>query len=133
MWDHTYLQGIALDEPVGKNNGMIKGTRYFSCERKCGVLVKPKKASRLHDKYDVAVTRSGDGYGITIANPGKGNFISHIDSDGVMAMALKTLGARQNTDDGMQIMRTVYPAPANALHCTGGVWSSVGNAFVCAV
>jgi len=33
--------GIALDEPTGKNDGIVKGTRYFQCGANCGVIVRP--------------------------------------------------------------------------------------------
>jgi tubulin-folding cofactor B len=33
--------GIALDEPTGKNDGTVKGTRYFECGVNCGVIVRP--------------------------------------------------------------------------------------------
>ncbi len=33
--------GIQLDEPMGKNNGSVKGVSYFQCEDKFGIFVKP--------------------------------------------------------------------------------------------
>jgi len=33
--------GIELDKPLGKNNGTVKGTKYFTCGDKCGVFARP--------------------------------------------------------------------------------------------
>ncbi|KAI5245771.1 hypothetical protein E4T43_02987 [Aureobasidium subglaciale] len=35
--------GVALDEPTGKNDGTVKGTRYFQCGANCGVIVRPER------------------------------------------------------------------------------------------
>ena len=32
--------GVALDEPTGKNDGSVKGERYFQCERNQGAFVR---------------------------------------------------------------------------------------------
>lgn len=35
--------GVVLDEPTGKNDGEVKGTRYFTCKANCGVFVRPER------------------------------------------------------------------------------------------
>jgi len=37
--------GVELDEAVGKHSGTVNGNEYFSCGKKCGVLVDTKKVS----------------------------------------------------------------------------------------
>ncbi|EPT01114.1 hypothetical protein FOMPIDRAFT_70665 [Fomitopsis schrenkii] len=35
--------GIEYDEPMGKNNGSVKGDQYFECKPNFGVFVKPER------------------------------------------------------------------------------------------
>ncbi|CAH8821848.1 unnamed protein product, partial [Trichobilharzia szidati] len=39
--------GIILDEPKGKNNGTVKGKRYFTCEENFGIFVRPSQLTLL--------------------------------------------------------------------------------------
>lgn len=35
--------GITLDEPTGKNNGSVNGTKYFSCAPNSGVFLRAER------------------------------------------------------------------------------------------
>ena len=35
--------GVELDEPTGKNDGGVKGKRYFECKANCGVFVRAER------------------------------------------------------------------------------------------
>ena len=38
-----YWTGVQFDEPVGKNDGSVKGQRYFTCPDGYGSLLRPDK------------------------------------------------------------------------------------------
>lgn len=38
--------GIELDDDSGKNNGSLKGIKYFECEPNRGLFVKPECVKR---------------------------------------------------------------------------------------
>lgn len=35
--------GVRLDEPVGKNDGMVGGKRYFEAGKNCGAFLRPER------------------------------------------------------------------------------------------
>ncbi|VDK25205.1 unnamed protein product, partial [Anisakis simplex] len=39
--------GVVLDEPVGKNDGMVDGKRYFQCDPNHGLFCKASKLERV--------------------------------------------------------------------------------------
>jgi tubulin-folding cofactor B len=38
-----YWVGVQFDEPVGRNDGAVKGKRYFTCSAGYGGFVRPDK------------------------------------------------------------------------------------------
>ena len=38
--------GVQYDEPVGKNDGSVRGTRYFDCSAGYGGFVRPSSVTR---------------------------------------------------------------------------------------
>ncbi|XP_061599444.1 CAP-Gly domain-containing linker protein 4-like isoform X2 [Cololabis saira] len=44
--------GVELDKPSGKNDGSVRGVRYFSCLPKHGVFAPPSHVQRIHGSVD---------------------------------------------------------------------------------
>ena len=59
--------GVVLDEPVGKNNGVVQGKKYFSCADNHGIFVRQQQLTSLE------TPGSGGGGG---ASPGGGVSLS---------------------------------------------------------
>ncbi|CAG9817430.1 unnamed protein product [Phaedon cochleariae] len=60
--------GIALDEPIGKNDGSVGGIRYFQCEPKKGVFSRLTRLTRV----PMEGMGSGDTYASTPSPVGNG-------------------------------------------------------------
>ncbi|KAJ0391737.1 hypothetical protein P43SY_010376 [Pythium insidiosum] len=43
--------GVALDEPVGKNDGTVKGVTYFSCPPSHGIMVRPTDVQTIPSRH----------------------------------------------------------------------------------
>uniref|UniRef100_A0A8D8XG27 Dynactin subunit 1 n=1 Tax=Cacopsylla melanoneura TaxID=428564 RepID=A0A8D8XG27_9HEMI len=41
--------GIILDEPKGKNNGLVNGKQYFECDENCGLFVKQNQLTLIDE------------------------------------------------------------------------------------
>lgn len=45
--------GILLDEPLGKNDGCVNGTRYFAAQDNYGVFVRPSQVKLLNESEEM--------------------------------------------------------------------------------
>jgi hypothetical protein len=50
--DNNNRVGITLDTKIGRNNGTVKGHKYFECEPGFGILVVPYKVHPVEDMND---------------------------------------------------------------------------------
>lgn len=44
--------GIELDEPEGKNSGVVQGKRYFECKTNHGVFTRPANVKLIEVNYN---------------------------------------------------------------------------------
>uniref|UniRef100_A0AAR5PME6 CAP-Gly domain-containing protein n=1 Tax=Dendroctonus ponderosae TaxID=77166 RepID=A0AAR5PME6_DENPD len=70
--------GIALDEPIGKNDGSVGGIRYFMCEPKKGVFSRLTRLTRVPLTQDHG--GSGDTFTFTSPNNGPARRSPHTPS-----------------------------------------------------
>ena len=45
--------GVELEQPVGKNDGSVDGTRYFTCKPNHGLFTPSSKVKRLTELFIV--------------------------------------------------------------------------------
>ncbi|XP_017332724.1 CAP-Gly domain-containing linker protein 4 isoform X2 [Ictalurus punctatus] len=57
--------GIELDKPSGKNDGSVRGVKYFSCPPKHGVFAPPSRVQRIHGSVDCLSDLSSSRYNHT--------------------------------------------------------------------
>lgn len=50
--------GVVLDVPKGKNNGVVQGKRYFTCDENCGVFVRQQHIKVIADSGTPSRTSS---------------------------------------------------------------------------
>ncbi|OZC07946.1 CAP-Gly domain protein [Onchocerca flexuosa] len=48
-----YWIGVAYDEPFGKHDGSVDGERYFTCENKHGVFVRPREVKKCEQDEEM--------------------------------------------------------------------------------
>lgn len=109
--------GVELDLPIGKNNGTVKGHKYFECAAKCGCLVAPSKvtilsgdvsapvpqAALVDDSLQVSIAKPAKGgFGMTLGAAGSKTFVTKVKTGGAAESVLATKGLR--VDDGLQFM-----------------------------
>lgn len=51
-WANGLWVGVKFSSALGKNDGSVKGTRYFSCEPNHGSFVKPSFVLPINDTHD---------------------------------------------------------------------------------
>ena len=54
--DKRPILGVELDDPVGRNDGIVQGRRYFSCQSNHGVLCIPGNVTLLELRANIPVT-----------------------------------------------------------------------------
>ena len=60
--------GISLQLSKGKNNGTIKGRKYFSCDQNCGIFLKIKEIDKIDGNNDNLSGPGLPGMGLPAAN-----------------------------------------------------------------
>lgn len=55
--------GLELEEPYGKNDGSVKGERYFECEMDYGMFVRPVVVSEILERPPEPAAKGDSGNG----------------------------------------------------------------------
>jgi len=80
--------GLELDTPDGKNDGTVKGIRYFRCESEHGIFVPANKVSKAGRTYrDLAPSIAAKRTTKPVVNFGKVD-VSHVQGKIMTAMAI---------------------------------------------
>jgi len=79
--------GVELDTPDGKNDGTVKGMRYFKCDRNHGIFVSANKISKAGKGYKAVSTEPKRAPIKPVVNHGRVD-ISHVQAKFHTAMAV---------------------------------------------
>jgi hypothetical protein len=69
--------GVVYDEPLGKNDGTVKGKRYFKCKPNHGHLVRPDKIRVLFAENAMAAA-AGRGHGPSIGHAARSHQLNQV-------------------------------------------------------
>eukprot|EP00944_MAST-04C_sp_MAST-4C-sp1_P007152 g7152.t1 len=84
--------GVAIDEARGKNDGSVKGHRYFQCEKKHGLFTKPEN-----------VIRFSQGKPVASSSTSKSNKVKSID-----LLSITGKGGQQVPIENLKDLKTKY-------------------------
>ena len=119
--------GVVLDNPVGKNDGMVAGVRYFMCEAKRGVFARPSKLSQQYIEGGIpsAPATTGTPTSDTMPAPPTPSVKTSKPTNGTMATPRTTPGPARSS---ISRRGSVTGSTSNLAHSPTGSVSSLHQA-----